>query len=53
MIRAALTLYEYVQDEAKVITLLENALISANGANCQFGSDICEVNKRRKQIDKP
>lgn len=36
-----------IQGGAKVITLLENAIIFANGAKWQFGFDICEVKKRR------
>ena len=34
-----------IQDGAKVITLLENAITCANGAKCQFGFDTCEVYK--------
>ena len=47
------TLHHHIQGGANVITLLENATTFANGAKCQFGFDICEVTKRRIQIDKP
>ena len=39
--------HEFVQGLAKVITLLENAITFANGAKCQFGFDICKVNKQK------
>ena len=35
------------QGGAKVITLMENAITFANGTKCQFGFDICEVNKQK------
>ena len=36
----------------KIITLLKNAITFANGAKCQFGFDICEVNKNSNGLKK-
>ena len=49
----SLLLRSLIKGGSKAITLLENAIIFANGTKYQFCFDICEVNKRRTQIDEP
>lgn len=43
----------YIQGGAKEITLLEDALIFANGRQCQICFDICGLDRYRIQVNKP